>query len=250
MTQSTDYGRRNFLYNLLVAGAATALPKQFSPLEATAAEAGKKFQSVKRPDGPSEIAELILQNINKLNRFHKNGNSVSPLVYRDVSADYALAAESARKNSTSSDADKSGEYKGLEVVALMWQAELLRNKVRVNIVTDETIQIAGLPKINAKRNLGDAYIGDNLFKALQNYERVAVILQKHGQNLPNEVGIGILGEYGTIATPYWVYYRMNQTITKLLETADKRYHSALQKKKKKVDQQLERLKLASFKASG
>ncbi|MBI2650330.1 hypothetical protein HYX04_03375 [Candidatus Woesearchaeota archaeon] len=255
MAQSTYIGRRDFL-RYAALGASLAVPialrniGALSPLEATAAEAGKEYQTAKTQDIPSEIATIILQNINKLNKFYKNNETMSPLVYYDISADYDLAVNAAHNRSKASNLEKLKEYSGLEVVARMWHADLLLNKVRVNIVTDGAIEINGLPKIVAKRKLGDAYIGDNLFKALENYERVAGILQKSEDKMPNQVGVGILGDYGRVATPYLVYYRMSQTISQLLQNADKRYHPALQKKKRAVDQQLERLKRASVKVLG
>ena len=139
---------------------------QFSPLEAKAAENDRKDKAAKSPqDAGSQIAHIILQNINRLNNAYRSNNVVSPLVYHDISKDYDLAISVARNKSTSANADKSGEYKGLEVVALMWQADLLKNKVRVNIMTDEVISIKGFPdKIQAKRKFGENYIGDNLFQ--------------------------------------------------------------------------------------
>lgn len=261
MTQPVDYGRRDFLRYAGILGAGLVLPNALkslgtpiSPLEAKAAEYQAKYQKATKIQDPnaSGIAKIILQGIRNTNRSVETNQPISLILYGEIYNTYDHAIESVKKYfeyAKNPDWRIAREYKGLEVVALMWQANFLMGIVNRNIIfTGETIKIEGLPIIKANHKIGDAYTGNNLFRALQNYERVLQILSESKgkgsvdyKGLPNFVGAGILGDFGEVASPQKVYERMSKTIQLLMGNADKKYYTALERKKKQVDKKLENL---------
>jgi len=229
MEQPT-YSRRELLK---IAGIG-ALGLGFSRLEGIAEAATK---SENQDVQALSIANHILRTIDST----KAG--LSTYGYRRVYEQYSNAIKSAREYSQEKDWETSKEYKGLELIALKERADILFDKVGANIIIPgESISIKDMPVIKANHPLNNIYVGNNLFKALEDYETMLKILREsEKKGLPDYVGKSILGEYGKLPSVESVYRKMSQTIKMLMENAPKKYHAPLNNKMKVIDKELQKL---------
>jgi len=235
-TATQSNSRRDFLVGAATFFAAQAL----SPLEAAAASTDN-----------GEIRSTNDISHSLLNILKHNTTNLGSGGYRRLYEDYEGVINDIRFSRNSLKAPKLsdvGIYDGLEVVALMHEADLLRIAGNNIIVEGEKIDIVGMPTLKSDRRLNDAWKYLNNLKSLQNYIRVEEIWQRanNGKNLPQSVGVGILGSYGDVAKSDLFYKKMKYVVDDLLDgdlakKAPKKYKNFLESKKKYVEQRLPRL---------
>lgn len=232
-----DYGRRDFLNAAgLFAGDLVLNNGRVtkSLLEGTAEAAQKHIQEIKKtPDSIEHIVNPLYDAI-EATRWGRNSNG-----YRSVYDKYETAINNARNSAKGLSWKQAQKYKGLEIVALMWQAYMLKEQAGNNVITnnDGLIRVSGLPEIKSDRKVNDAYGFYNLLRALQNYEKVEGIwkeAKKHGYDFPYYSDVPKLGERGNIARLEFVHARMIQTIDALMKVAPENYLNSLNAKRLEV----------------
>ena len=159
----------------------------------------------------SDLAARVLHLIQ--NKQISNGYRPDFLAYQDV-------IDAARDFSQKKDLNdpRRLDYSSLEVIALMYQARLIREAGN-NIIAGEEIKVAGLPVMQPRLSLSSPDISYNQFKALENYERVMQIheeIENQGGKLPERIGYR-LGDYGLVATRDFVNEKMFEVVEKLMQ---------------------------------
>ena len=238
MTKNTDYGRREFLKKagLGVLGFGIgdfALGSLNKEAEATQ----KPIPEIRKiPDSIDNIVNPLHEAI-EATRWGRGSNG-----YRSAYDKYETSINNTRNSAKGLSLDQAQKYKGLEIVALMWQAYLLKDQAGNNVITnnDGLIRVSGLPEIKSDRKINDAYKLYNLLISLQNYEKVEEIwkeAKKHGKEFPYSVNIPKLGERGNIARLDTVYERMKQAVEELERVAPQ-YGKILQEKRLAIAEKL------------
>lgn len=234
--ESARLGRRDFVkLSAVLAGLAGAYaltrPSVHEYIGNLAENVTNEFKMLNGPNDPSKagiassvtsidyVANSIALKINDaINHSDKARRS---LEYRTAYDLYNEAIADSRKEADNAGSSHSNYpvYRGLEVVATMWRSLLLLGSQSNNIiVSNEKTIIKDLPTITSRTRLNDADQKNNLYKALEGYERVQEILeeQENGVKLPFYVGQGILGERGLVASADIVQQRIDQTVDTLI----------------------------------
>lgn len=242
--------RREFLKYAAgaVAGVATlGLASKLEGIAEAASSKNTRGATKTNSDFPVISTDSIADKISKALNQTKVG--LSPLGYRRAFDLYNFAIEDAIDGSNQPNIDDRGKmrYDGLNIIASMEQARLLRELANSNvIVPGEEIRIKGLPRITSNRQAGDSYKIFNYLKALENYQAVEAIFEKaQGRTFPKNLGIRILPFEGKIIDREFLYGRMIETINLVMNDYPDSYASKLASKKSEVEKKLKDLRRVS-----